>query len=137
MNSTLDLSNIKEALKEAKPDGAVGIRISKLTGNDIVAFYAAGIDGYKRVGAHYHNEGIELYQIIEGTGNIFIGSPRSDGEVDWKEPVKVVAGDCFTVTAGEVHQLINSSGNQLIIVFVCPYSHISTDRTVVKGVPLE
>ena len=133
MNSSLELRNIKEALKEAKRDETVGIRITKLTGNDTVAIYAAEIDGYKRVGAHYHTEGIELYQVVEGTGSIYIGLPKSDGEVDWKEPVAVVAGDCFTVNAGEVHQLVNSSSKQLIIVFVCPYSHISTDRTVVDG----
>jgi len=134
MENSLGLSNIYEALKAAIWDETVGIKIVKLTGNDSFAFYAAEIDAYKRVGAHYHTEGVEVYQVIEGKGNIYIGTPKAEGEVDWKQPVSVKAGDCFTVNSHEVHQLINISDERLVIVFACPFSHISTDRIIVNGV---
>jgi len=134
MGKSLGVSNIYEALKDAKWDETVGIKIVKLTGNDSFAFYASEIDAYKRVVAHYHTEGVEVYQVIEGKGNIYIGTPKDDGEVDWKQPVSVKAGDCFTVNSPEVHQLVNISSERLVIVFACPFSHISTDRIIVKGV---
>ncbi|MFZ7102379.1 MAG: cupin domain-containing protein [Peptococcaceae bacterium] len=132
MNNSLMLNNLSEALGKTKRDEAVGIKIVKLTGNDTLAFYAAEIESHKRVGAHYHTQGTEIYQIVKGQGEIYIGIPGSE-QVDWKEPVTVKAGDCFTVNELEVHQLVNTGNEQLIIIFACPFSHISTDRIVVPG----
>ncbi|MDD4570320.1 MAG: hypothetical protein PHE70_09370 [Tepidanaerobacteraceae bacterium] len=51
------------------------------------ALYAAEIDGgHKRIGAHYHTEGKEIYQIVEAKGKMHIGIPKSGNEVDWNEP---------------------------------------------------
>ncbi|WP_366921808.1 cupin domain-containing protein [Metallumcola ferriviriculae] len=133
MNGFLELNNIKDALLVAKRDEAVGIKIVRLTGNDTFAFYAAEIDGYKPVGAHYHTNGIEIYQIVEGQGEMYIGSPEADAHVAWRNPIVVTTGDCFTVKANQAHQLVNSRPERLIILFACPYSHISTDRIIVTG----
>ncbi|MFZ5946187.1 MAG: cupin domain-containing protein [Bacillota bacterium] len=134
MKNSLDLKNIFQALEDAQWDQAVGIKIVKLTGNDVFAFYAAQIDGHKRVGAHYHIDGIEVYQIIAGQGSIYIGSPQDGGDVKWKQAVSVKTGDCFTVNPGEAHQLVNTAGESLILVFACPFSHVSSDRIMVTGV---
>jgi len=129
----MEISNIFEALKDAEKDGAVGIRSIRLSGDDSFAFYAAEIDGLKRIGAHYHTKGNEIYQVVEGSGKMNIGVVTEENQVQWKESVAVKKGDCFSVMEREVHQLENTSSEKLIIIFACPYSHISTDRIVVKG----
>ena len=130
----MEITNIYEALKNAKKDEAVGIRSIRLSGDDNFALYAAEIDGLKRIGAHYHTEVNEIYQVVEGNGKMHIGVLTDENKVEWKEPAIVKKGDCFTVKEGEVHQLENTSREKLIIIFAGPYSHISTDRVVVKGV---
>lgn len=130
----MDVTNIYEALKKAKTDKAVGIKSIRLSGDDNLALYAAEIDGNKSVGAHYHTEGKEIYQIVEGKGEMHLGIPVSVKEVIWKESTEVKKGDCFTVNENQVHQLVNTSSEKLIIIFACPYSHISTDRIVMEGI---
>ena len=106
----------------------------RLSGDEHFALYAAEIDGQKRIGAHYHTEGKEIYQVVEGKGKMHIGIPKSGNEVEWKESTEVSKGDCFTVNEKQVHQLANTGSDKLIIIFAGPYSHISTDRIVVDGV---
>lgn len=130
----MEVTNIYKALQKAQRDEAVGIKSIRLSGDEHFALYAAEIDGHKRIGAHYHTEGKEIYQIVEGKGKMHIGIPKSGNEVEWKEPAEVSKGDCFTVNEKQVHQLENTSSEKLIIIFACPYSHISTDRIVVDGV---
>lgn len=95
--------------------------------------YAAELGPYKKVGAHYHVAGVEIYQIVEGNGVIHIGKPIGDGKTNWISSAKVKEGDCFTIQAGEVHQLINDQECRLIALFGCPKSHLSNDRTMVNG----
>jgi len=130
--TVMKVTNIFEALKVAKKDEAVGIRSIRLSGDDDFAVYGAQIDGLKRIGAHYHTKGNEIYQVIDGEGKMHIGNPKEDGKVEWLEPLEVKTGDCFTIYEGQVHQLENIAPEDLIIIFACPYSHISTDRIVVQ-----
>lgn len=130
----MEIKNIFTDLKNAEKDEAVGIRSIRLSGDDNFALYAAEIDGNKSIGAHYHTNGNEIYQVVEGNGQMNIGILNDEDNIEWKEPVVVKKGDCFTVRENEVHQLENTSSEKLIIIFACPYSHISTDRTVVKGI---
>jgi hypothetical protein len=39
----------------------------------------------------------------------------------------------LTVWEGEVHQLENSGSVLLIVIIICPASHIGTDRFIVQG----
>lgn len=128
----MKVSNIHEALLNAPKDEVVGIRSIRLAGDDDFALYAAQIDGLKRIGAHYHKKGNEIYQVVEGQGRMHLGIPLEDGTVKWEDAVEVNKGDCFTVMEGQVHQLENTSEEDLVIIFACPFSHISTDRTVVN-----
>lgn len=127
------VSNLYEALESAEFDPAVGIRLAHLTGNGGFSLYAAEIAPHKRVSAHFHNNGIETYQIIAGEGLMCLGKPRQDGNVGWLQPFKIKRGDCFTIGERTVHQLFNTSDEKLIAVFGCPQSHLSTDRTLMKS----
>ena len=61
-----------------------------------------------------------------------MSSPLGDGRTGW-HAAAVQKGDCFTVQEGEVYQLINDRDERLIALFGFPMSHLSTDRTMVKG----
>ena len=130
---SLNVKNIYDQIVSAPLDPAVGIRVVPLTGNDDFTFFAAEIGPRKRVGAHYHDQGAEIYQIVEGQGVIHIGKPTGEGRTNWISATAVKKGDCFTIQSGEVHQLINDNDARLVALFGCPKSHLSTDRTMVKG----
>jgi mannose-6-phosphate isomerase-like protein (cupin superfamily) len=133
MTNPISIQNIYEKIQSAPLDPAVGIRVVPLVGDEAFTLFAAEIGPRKRVGAHFHAEGLEIYQIVEGRGEMHLGRPRGDGQTDWHAAANVQKGDCFTVQAGEVHQLINDHDERLIALFGCPKSHLSTDRTMVKG----
>ena len=75
------VNNIYKSLSKAKLDPTVGIRILHLFGDDKLSFYAAEIYPKKKVGAHYHPTGSELYQIVQGAGEIHIGKPINKNKV--------------------------------------------------------
>ena len=133
MDEQTIVNNLFEKIESAKLDEAVGIRVTHLTGSAEFSFFGAEVGSNKKVGAHYHKSGIEIYQIVEGRGIIHIGRPDSNNKVNWHNTLRVKKGDCFTVNEGEVHQLVNKSDNKLIAIFGCPKSHLSSDRVVVKG----
>ena len=133
MQTQISIENIYEKIKSAPLDPAVGIRVVPLVGDDAFTLFAAEIGPHKRVGAHFHGEGLEIYQIVEGRGDMHVGKPLGDGQTEWHATARVQKGDCFTVQAGEVHQLINDHDERLIALFGCPKSHLSTDRTMVQG----
>jgi len=127
------VNNLYEIIESAPLDEEVGIRIAPLTGNDEFSLLVAEISPKKKVGAHYHESGIETYQIVEGEGVMFLGRPDKNNTVAWSGSFHVKTGDCFTVEAGEVHQLENTLDNRLIIVVGCSKSHVTTDRITVNG----
>ncbi|HJO95518.1 MAG TPA: cupin domain-containing protein [Victivallales bacterium] len=133
MSNSIDISNLYKTLESANMDPAIGIRVEHLTGSEEFSLFGAEIGPFKKVGAHYHKIGIETYQVIEGSGIMHIGIPGNDNNINWIKSSNVEKGDCFTVDAGEVHQLINNADTRLVAIFGCPKSHLSTDRIVVKG----
>lgn len=133
MTNTISIQNIYEKIQSAPLDPAVGIRVVPLVGDDAFTLFAAEIGPHKRVGAHFHGTGLEIYQIVEGRGEMHLGTPLGDGQTKWHAVANVQKGDCFTVQEGEVHQLINDHDERLIALFGCPKSHLSTDRTMVQG----
>ena len=134
MNVKTTLNNLYERIASAGLDEAVGIRLAYLTGDDEFSLYGAEIGPYKRLAAHYHKSGIEIYQIVEGNGTMFTGNHDcKDNVTTWNKPLKVKKGDCFTIIEGEAHQLLNNSDSNLVVIFGSPKSHLSTDRIVVNG----
>lgn len=132
MANVLSKRNFQEALTEAVTDSKVGIKIAPLTGDDTFALYVTEIPGKGKVGAHYHKEGLEVYQILSGNGTMHFGKPQSDNSVIWETPLEVKEGDFFTIPQGTVHQLRNPYQNKLVLVFGCPKSHLGTDRVIVE-----
>jgi len=135
MEKSSNVKNLYQVIQSAKLDEAVGIRIDYLTGSDLFSFYGAEIAPHKKVGAHFHETGIEIYQIVHGQGRMHTGIVNEHLEVDWQASFIVQKGDCFTIEEGEVHQLDNDSDDPLLLVVGCPKSHLSINRTVVTGLP--
>jgi mannose-6-phosphate isomerase-like protein (cupin superfamily) len=119
-------------LSDSKSEGAVNINIAKLAGDDSFALYVTEIPSRCEVGAHFHLEGLETYQILSGRGRMFIGHPFSDHSIKWQKPVEVESGDFFTIPKGMAHQLKNPYDESLILVFGCPSTHLNDDRMIVE-----
>ena len=132
MENNLKIININEKLLEAQFDLSVGIKIAHLLDIGDLSQYVAEIGSNKKVGAHYHSIGSEIYQIIEGVGEIHIGKVFGKNKVDWVISKTVKQGDCFTIREGEAHQLVNKQNEKLIIQFICSKSHLLDDRTMVS-----
>jgi mannose-6-phosphate isomerase-like protein (cupin superfamily) len=68
--------------------------------------------------AHYHRVAEELYFFTAGTGHMTLG----------KDAREVAAGDCVVIPPGEVHQLVNTGDEPLVLLCCCApaYSHEDT-----------
>ncbi len=127
-----EVKNIFEELKSAPVDEKVGIKVTKITGDESVSVYSADIAPFKKVGAHFHNSGIEIYHIVSGVGKMHTGFIKEE-KVEWAEPVDIKSGDCFTIAEKEIHQLENIGAERLVALFICRTSHLGEDRTIVQS----
>lgn len=127
----MDVENIFRRVQEAPLDKKTGIRITRITGNEKYSFFAAEIAPKTKLRPHYHQNGIEFYQILEGTGSMKTGIFSGAGIV-WGEEFTVRKGDCFTIEEGMVHQLANPGSEKLLAVFVCPTAHVGDDRYFIE-----
>ena len=114
--------NILDIIEQTPIDPAVGIRLALLWEDSDKTYYGSLISPNKSITPHYHNKGDELYFIITGNGVMRI----DDYEFE------VSSGDFFNVPAKAVHQLSNTSGDDMLAVFACDPKHLKGDRFVVK-----
>lgn len=129
----LQVKNLQEELKKAILDPKVNIKIASLAGDETMAIYSTILKPQSQPTAHVHSRGIELYQILEGSGEIYTGKLVGE-KVVWNTPKKVAAGDVFAINPGVVHQLKNTSTSvDLLLMFVCPHSHLKEDRVITES----
>ncbi|MHC1719434.1 MAG: cupin domain-containing protein [Clostridiaceae bacterium] len=84
----------------------------------------------KKLPAHYHSEGTEIYQIISGEGTVEFGELQN-GNVLWGDRLKIKEGDVFEVMPYIVHRLSNYGNEVLRMIFFAPSSHMGSDRTFI------
>jgi quercetin dioxygenase-like cupin family protein len=130
MKNDLKIFNWEHELSSAIPDKAVGISLAYLAGNDLFTSYVTEISPGSSVAAHYHPEGIEIYQILFGKGIMKTGSVLPDASVNWNQPAEVQSGDFFTIHPEVVHQLENNSSEKLILIVTCSPTNLSHNRIV-------
>jgi mannose-6-phosphate isomerase-like protein (cupin superfamily) len=133
MAMSVEIRNLFATLAGKALDPAVGIRVEKLSGEEAFSLFGAEIAGGTRLSPHFHKVGPEIYYIVSGTGRMSLGDRDGEAGIAWKESFPVSKGDCFTVKAGQVHQLENTGDAPLNALFGCPASHLSTDRTVLSA----
>jgi mannose-6-phosphate isomerase-like protein (cupin superfamily) len=123
----MDIENIFRRVSEAPLDPKTGIRITRIAGDGNYSLYAAEILPKTNLRPHYHEHGIEIYQVLEGRGAMKTGRQTEAGTV-WDEEFMVEKGDCFTIAEGMVHQLANPGTGKLLAAFICPPAHLGDDR---------
>jgi mannose-6-phosphate isomerase-like protein (cupin superfamily) len=125
---TMEIKNIYKELDRVTPDEKAGIKVDRLTGDDNVSVFVAEIAEQKWVKPHYHQKGVEIYQILEGNGRMKVGKAEGPDKVAWESEFPVEKGDCFSIPEKTVHQLVNTGTVRLCALFICSPSHLSTDR---------
>src|SRR5512133_4372280 len=77
-----------------------------------------------RTVAHYHGVAEELYFFTAGRGRMTLGD----------EEREVTAGDCVVIAPGQIHSLVNTGAEPLVLLCCCApaYSH---EDTVLVEVP--
>jgi len=110
----------------------VGISLSHLAGTKEFSLYCTEIGSMKIFNTHYHEQGVEFYQIISGIGIIHIGESTSNSSTIWRHHVEVKQGDFFMIQPKQTHTLENLSEKKLVVVFGYPKSYITDDRVMVE-----
>jgi len=118
----INIRNILVEIEKTPLDPAVGIRLALLWEESGKTYYGSLITPNKSITPHYHNEGDELYFIIKGHGIMRID----------EQEFSVSDGDFFIVPAKAVHQLINTSDEEMLAVFACDKEHLQGDRFIVE-----
>jgi mannose-6-phosphate isomerase-like protein (cupin superfamily) len=92
-----------------------------------MAVYIAELKAGKKLSAHYHKEGVEIYQILDGEGIIEIGK-LSGYTTLWDGSYEVRPGDVFEIAPKMVHRLSNHGWKELRLIFFTTPSHLGEDR---------
>jgi len=81
----------------------------------------------RKLPAHYHVHGDEIYQVLSGRGCMEVGELYENESVRWIESLELKSGDVIKIEPMAVHRL--SGGNEdLRLIFVTPPSHLGEDR---------
>jgi mannose-6-phosphate isomerase-like protein (cupin superfamily) len=121
----MQMHNMETIFAQLGQDAKSDIQMLKLT-DGVMVLFAAELKAGKKLPAHYHREGSEVYQILGGDGVFELG--QWDGVlVTWSDRVLVSAGDIFEVQAGLVHRL-SGGAEDLRMIFFTPPSHLGEDR---------
>lgn len=130
----MKIENINEKLKNAPEDPVVKIRRAVVIEGARNTYNVAEIG--KQVQAHVHRKEDEFYHVLEGGGILYIGKvefkENKPVRVHWEQPIKVKQNDVFVIPEEYAHSLKNTSG-KLVIAFICPLSHMTTDRIIVDN----
>ena len=90
----MKIKNITEELDKVQIDDKTNIKITLMTGDTDISVYAAEIASNTELNPHFHKNGIETYQVLEGCGIIKVGD-YIDNIVNWTDSFEVKTGDCF------------------------------------------
>lgn len=116
-----------EGIGNAVYDPVAGIRIAPLQKGTTLNSFGTRMDEGTKVSCHVHTQGDEWYSMLDGEGVIYLAD-LVDGELKNKRHYPVKKGDTFCISGNTAHQLYAKT--QLDFIFLCPDSHLSTDRIV-------
>jgi len=132
----LNVVNWRRVLRTAPVDPAVGIKRVPLAGDSKIMVGVLELQPGRKIEAHVHSNGVDVIHVLKGRGEVYTGF-QERGMVLWNDPVKIKAGDVFSIEPGMVHQLRNLSDKQsLFLTFSCPLSHLCADLTPAEGFPI-
>jgi mannose-6-phosphate isomerase-like protein (cupin superfamily) len=127
----MEIFNTAQVFLSLQQDEKSDITLRRLTESSI-SIYAAELKPGKKLPAHYHHTGGEIYQVVSGEGFMETGlmeSGQGDGtSVAWNASFPIKAGDVFEVPPAMVHKLSNPGIEALHLIFFTPPSHLGEDR---------
>lgn len=106
-------------------DPKVGIGIFNLEKGEELQSFGTRMKAGTHVGCHSHQEGDEWYIILDGQGIMHLADVK-EGKLTNKREEKVQKGDVLCVKENTGHQL--QATTELDLIFLCPTSHLSSDR---------
>ncbi len=136
LNSTMIdplIAGWQEALSHAVFNDAEGLYMAPLKSNDMCSLFIACLPPSKKIPAHVHYEGQELYYIIRGKGLILTAEMQGDS----MQPLlsmPIEQGESFGIPEGMGHELKNIGSEDLIFILATPPSHLTTDRHVISDI---
>ncbi|MDN0112738.1 cupin domain-containing protein [Yersinia mollaretii] len=116
-----------EEIGNAVYDPVAGIRIAPLQKGSELNSFGTRMDEGTKVSCHVHEHGDEWYSMLDGEGVIYLAN-FVDGQLLNKRNYAVKKGDTFCIPSNTAHQLYAKT--QLDFIFLCPDSHLSSDRIV-------
>lgn len=122
----MNVININNCFNSLQQDEQSDIQTLRIVDGE-PSFILAALKPKRKLGAHYHTKGQEIYHVLEGQGNMEIGI-LADGQVQWAESCVLNAGDVFTVLPNMVHRLSNTGETTLKLVFLTSPTHLNEDR---------
>jgi mannose-6-phosphate isomerase-like protein (cupin superfamily) len=124
-----EIFNFNFALKNAPLDEAAGIAHAPLAGDAQWRLHITRIKCGSFVTAHKHDEDGETYVILSGWGILWLGQSLQE-----MRPTRVTAGDTFDIPAGTIHMLQAVGPEGVTLLFMCPDSHLSSDRVTYPAI---
>lgn len=125
----MKIFNTTQVFSLLQQDEKSDITLRRLTESSL-SVYAAELKAGKKLPAHYHHTGGEIYQVVSGEGLMETG--RVEGtSVVWTASFPIKAGDVFEVPPAMVHKLYNPGIAALRLIFFTPPSHLEEDRVFV------
>ncbi len=124
----MEIRNLHQLSGSLVKDEKSDIQVLRLT-DDVMSIYLARLTAGRKLPAHYHSHGREVYQILAGDGRFEMGELKEYG-VQWTVNRVVGAGDIFEVPEGAVHRLTGGDEDLQLIFFTSP-AHLGDDRTFI------
>lgn len=125
----MEIFNTAKVFSSLQQDYKSDITLRQLTESS-VSIYSAELKPGKKLPAHYHHTGGEIYHVVSGEGLMDTGWVK-DTSVVWTASFPIKAGDIFEVPPTMVHKLSNSGIKSLRLIFITSPSHLGEDRVFV------
>ncbi len=118
------VTNVETAKLTTSRDGAIVRTLvhPKLHGNENQSLAMAELPPGARTELHRHQQGEEVYYILQGRGIITVG----------QETQEVVPGDCICVHPGRAHRLESTGWEPLKLLCSCSPPYSLSDVSVVS-----
>jgi mannose-6-phosphate isomerase-like protein (cupin superfamily) len=127
----MDINNVNKIFGGLIMDEESDIQTRQIVHGD-VSLIVAELKAGKKLPAHYHTKGSEIYQVISGNGHIELGQLLESGLVEWLDASEIKPGDILEVKPYVVHRLLGGE-EDLRLVFITPPSHLGEDRIFIKN----
>jgi mannose-6-phosphate isomerase-like protein (cupin superfamily) len=126
----MNIHNLNESFDRLVKDEKSDIQTCQVIEGEL-SLLIAELKAGKKLPAHYHTCGSEIYQVLSGEGRVELGERCENSTIHWNEAFDLRAGDVFEVKAGRVHCL--SGGDEdLRLIFFTPPSHLGEDRIFIQ-----